>query len=444
VAAKALPYNREAEEAVLGSCLQDVEAVAEVVEILQADDFYVKNHSIIFTAMLELFHEGSGADLTLVGEELLKRGQLERIGGALEIARLVERVPSSANVLYHTRIVIDKALQRRLISAANEILERTRSGSSSVGELVDQAESMIFEVAHRSVGGDVATLGEMVHEILRAVDSRRDGETVGLQTCYPDLDDKLGGLHGGQLIILAARPSMGKTTFALNIALRAACNEEARAPVGIFSLEMTRQQLAQNLLCCHSRVDAHLLRKGTLSSDEYERLGHSGHELSSIPIYIDDTPGINSLQLRAKARRLKSMHDIGLVVVDYLQLVQGPNTENRQQEISQISMGLKRLARELEVPVIAISQLNRSVDAREDHRPRMSDLRESGSLEQDADIVLFLYREDYYDQGRNPSTQNKAQLIVAKHRNGPVGEVDLTFFPDQLRFEPYSDLDFRE
>ena len=443
LSAKTPPHNREAEEAVIGSLLQDRDAVGDVVEILTPDDFYVLSHQLLFKTILELFDQGSGVDLTIVGDILLKRGELERVGGALELARLLERVPSSANVSYHAQIVRERALQRRLIDAARRILEEARTGGRTIEQMVDAAEQVIFEVARRTVSGEATDLRSLMRDTLYALDQRRGGELAGVRTHYPELDDRLSGLQGGQMIVLAARPSVGKTSFALNIGLRAATQNDPPTPVAIFSLEMPRQALAQNLLACHARVDSHLLRKGGLGHDALERISHSAAELSGAPIFIDDTPGMTSLQIRAKARRLKSSHGIGLVVVDYLQLVPGPIAESRQQEISQISMSLKQLARELEVPVIAISQLNRAVDAREDHRPRMSDLRESGSIEQDADVVLFLYREDYYDGGKNPQTQNQAICMIAKNRNGPIGEFKLSFFPNQLRFEPFSDLDFR-
>jgi replicative DNA helicase len=443
LAAKTPPHNREAEEAVLGSLLQDREAVGDVIEILTVEDFYVIGHQVLFKILIELFDQGTGVDLTIVGDVLLKRGELDRVGGALELARLVERVPSSANVSYHAQIVRERAMQRRLIDAARRILEEARAGGRTIEQMVDAAEQVIFEVARRNVGGEATDLRTLMKETLFALDQRRGGELAGVRTHYPELDDRLSGLQGGQMIVLAARPSVGKTSFALNISLRAATLNDPPTPVAIFSLEMPRHALAQNLLACHARIDSHLLRKGMLDHEGLERISHAAAELSSAPIFIDDTPGMSSLQMRAKARRLKASQGIGLVVIDYLQLVPGPSAESRQQEISQISMSLKQLARELEIPVIAISQLNRSVDAREDHRPRMSDLRESGSIEQDADVVLFLYREDYYDGGKNPQTQNQATCMIAKNRNGPIGDFKLTFIPENVRFEPFSDLDFR-
>jgi len=443
LAAKTPPHNREAEEAVLGSLLQDREAVGDVVSILASEDFYVVPHQVLFRTLVELFDQGSGVDLTIVGEALFKRGELDRVGGALELARLADRVPSSANVAYHAQIVRERALQRRLIDAARRILEEARTGGRTIEQMVDAAEQVIFDVARRSVGGEASDLGALMKETLFALDQRRAGELAGVRTHYPELDDRLSGLQGGQMIVLAARPSVGKTSFALNISLRAATLNDPPTPVAIFSLEMPRHALAQNLLACHARVDSHLLRKGMLDHEGLQRIGAAAAGLSGTPIFIDDTPAMTSVQIRAKARRLRSKAEIGLVIVDYLQLIPGPVAENRQQEISQISMSLKQLARELDVPVIAISQLNRAVDAREDHRPRMSDLRESGSIEQDADVVMFLYREDYYDGGRNPQTQNQATCMIAKNRNGPIGDFKLTFIPENVRFEPYSDLDFR-
>ncbi len=443
LASKAPPHHREAEEAVLGSLLQDPAAFDDVVELLEPDDFYIVQNQIVFSAIVELRDRGLGVDVTIVGDHLQKRGEFERIGGALELARLLERVPSAANAAHHASIVRERALQRRLILAAQRILEESRTIGRPIEELVDVAEQVIFDVARRSVRGDASDMNSLMKAMMLETERRREGDLQGVRSHFPELDDKLSGLQGGQMIVLAARPSVGKTTFALNIARKAATENDPPVGVAIFSLEMPRSQLAVNIAASQAQVDAHLIRRGTLTDEERARFGDAAGYLSSAPIFIDDTPGMNALHIKAKARRLKATHAIGLVIVDYLQLMSAPMAENRQQEISQISMSLKRLARELEVPVIAISQLNRSVDAREDHRPRMSDLRESGSIEQDADVVLFLYREDYYDGGKNPQTQNQANCIIAKNRNGPIGEFKLAFFPNQLRFEPFSDLDFR-
>ncbi len=441
--AAAVPFSREAEASVIGAMLLDGNSIGDVVELLEPDDFYVKSLGLLYRTMIELFTQGIATDITIVGERLLQAGHLEHVGGVIELVRLIERVPSSANIQHHARIVLDRSLQRRLMTAASEILRDAQSGSQSIQELVDHAEHQIFEVAHRSVGRQVDEIGPMLRQTLRALEQAAEGHVDGVLTHYPDLDERLAGLKGGQMIILAARPSMGKTTLALNVAVRAATRQKPPTGVYIASLEMSRQQLAQNLLCCFANVDAHQLRHKKISSDDWARISEAAAHLSNAPIFIDDAPGMTALHIRAKARRLKATHGIGLVVVDYLQLIHPPKAENRQQEISQISMSLKQLAREIDVPVIAISQLNRSVDTREDHLPRMSDLRESGSLEQDADVVLLLYREDYYDRGQNPSTENRAKLIIAKQRSGPTGEVELTFLPSQLRFESFSNQDYR-
>jgi replicative DNA helicase len=443
LAAKTLPHHREAEEAVLGSLLQDRDAFSDVAELLEIDDFYVVQNRLIFQAIAELFDRGGGVDVTIVGDLLQKKGDFERVGGALELTRLLERVPSAANVVYHAEIVRERAMQRRLIVAAQRILEESRVGGLPIEELIGNAEQIIFDVAHSRPRGDASDMNTLMKATLLALEARREGDFLGVRSRFPELDDRLSGLQPGQMIVLAARPSVGKTTFALNVARHAATENDPPTGVAIFSLEMPKDQLALNVAASQAQVDAHKIRRGTLTMEERARFAEAAGTLASAPMFIDDTPGMSALQIRAKARRLKAAHDIGLVVVDYMQLITAPQAESRQQEISQISMSLKRLARELEVPVIAISQLNRSVDAREDHRPRMSDLRESGSIEQDADVVLFLYREDYYDGGRNPQTQNQANCIIAKNRNGPIGEFKLSFFPDQLRFEPYSDLDFR-
>ena len=445
LAAKTLPHHREAEEAVLSALLQDREAVSDVVQYLRPDDFYVLGHQLLFQALLGLFEAGSGIDLTIVGEALQKAGELDRIGGPLELARLVERVPSGANVRYHAEIVRERSLRRRLIEAARRILEDARSAGRTIEEIVDEAEQVVFDVARRNLKGESSPLRDVVKEVLRVLEQRAAGSLAGILTHYEDLDDCLSGLQGGQMVVLAARPSMGKTSLALNIALRAATRNEPPTPTLVFSLEMPKQQIAQNLLSLHAQIDSHKLRRGQLAGEDFARVSQAAAELDGAPFFIDDTPGMSSLQIRAKARRLKASHGIGLVVVDYLQLVASPRqADSRQQEISQISIGLKELARELEVPVIAISQLNRAVENRTDHRPRMADLRESGSIEQDADVVLLLHREDYYDGGKNDQTRNKATLIVAKNRNGPIRDVELSFIPENVRFESYSALDFRE
>jgi len=444
LAAKAPPHHREAEEAVIGSLLQDRNVVSDVIDLLDVDDFYVVSNQIVFRAILDLFDHGSGVDVTIVSDHLQRSGDFERIGGALELTRLLERVPSAANVSYHASIVRERALQRRLILAAQRILEDARGGGRKIEELIDGAEQVIFDVARHGERGarrDSIDIKSVLGEMMLGLEQRR--EFQGVRTRFPELDDKLSGLQRGQMVVLAARPSVGKTTLALNIARRVATENDPRVGVAIFSLEMPKDQIALNITASQGQVDAHLIRRGSLGADDRARFSEAVGVLAEAPIFIDDTPGMSALQIRARARRLKSAHDIGLVIVDYLQLVTAPLAESRQQEISQISMSLKRLARELDLPVIAISQLNRSVDAREDHRPRMSDLRESGSIEQDADVVLFLYREDYYDGGKNPQTQNQANCIIAKNRNGPIGEFKLSFFPNQLRFEPFSDLDFR-
>ena len=435
--------SHRSEESVLGSMILDHDCIGDVIDLLNAEDFSLKRHQIVFETLVELFDRGSGTDVTLVGERLMEKKQFDAAGGELGLFNLVRRVPSSANVMFHAKIVLRKSLLRRLVGAANEILQSARGGGASVEDLVDDAERRIFEVAHRSTQQSSSqSFKETLEELLKAIEVRSEGELEGTPSFYPDLDEKLGGMRGGQMLILAARPSMGKTTFALNVARRVATQSSPSLGVIVFSLEMSKQQLAQHLVCAHAQIESQVLRRGRLTSEDSERLGLACHELADAPIFIDDTPGLTMLQIRAKARRLAARQQIGLIVVDYLQLVTGPKVESRQLEISHISMSMKQLSRELDVPVIAISQLNRSVETRENHRPRMSDLRESGSLEQDADVVMFLHRDEYFDQGKERASHGKAQLIIAKQRNGPVGDIDLTFVPSQLRFEPYSDLDW--
>ncbi|MGI6164003.1 MAG: replicative DNA helicase [Bacillota bacterium] len=422
------PQNIEAEEAVIGSMLIEQSAVISALEILKPDDFYKESHRIIFRHMEAMADKLEAVDLVTLSESLKGSGHLERIGGAAELARLANFVPTAANVEYYAKIVAEKAVLRRLIAAATEIAASAYVSQSEVDELLDKAEETIFQISQgRSTQGYVHLKDVLVEtmEKLEYLASHR-GDVVGLPSGLTDLDNLTSGFQPSDLIILAARPSVGKTSLGLNIARSTAVKGDCA--VVIFSLEMSKEQVAQRLLCSESAINSQNLRNGFLNDDEWRRLSIALGRLGEAKIFIDDTPGISVMELRAKARRIKAEHGLGLVVIDYLQLMRTRKQENRQQEISEISRSLKGLARELEVPVIAMSQLSRAVEQRQDRRPMLSDLRESGAIEQDADIVMFLYSEPELEQN------NAIDLIVAKQRNGPTGSVRLFFSREVCRF----------
>lgn len=422
------PQNIEAEEAVIGSMLIEQSAVISALEILKPDDFYKESHRIIFRHMEAMADKLEAVDLVTLSESLKGSGHLERIGGAAELARLANFVPTAANVEYYAKIVAEKAVLRRLIAAATEIAASAYVSQSEVDELLDKAEETIFQISQgRSTQGYVHLKDVLVEtmEKLEYLASHR-GDVVGLPSGLTDLDNLTSGFQPSDLIILAARPSVGKTSLGLNIARSTAVKGDCA--VVIFSLEMSKEQVAQRLLCSESAINSQNLRNGFLNDDEWRRLSIALGRLGEAKIFIDDTPGISVMELRAKARRIKAEHGLGLVVIDYLQFMRTRKQENRQQEISEISRSLKGLARELEVPVIAMSQLSRAVEQRQDRRPMLSDLRESGAIEQDADIVMFLYSEPELEQN------NAIDLIVAKQRNGPTGSVRLFFSREVCRF----------
>jgi replicative DNA helicase len=438
LAARAMPESLAAEAAVLGSMVIDPACISEVVDQLSAEAFYRVEHQIIYEALVSLYerNRGEGIDGVLLRDELERRGRLQDVGGVEYLAKVLESVPTSANVQYYTGIVKDKLLQRQIIAAATEILDEAYAGDGDTDDKLDRAEQKIFAVTNKRITSGAAALKDLVTQAYEAIE-RRDGTVVtGIATGYHELDDITCGLQSGEMIIIAGRPSMGKTSLALNIAEHVAVHE--KLPVAIFSLEMGQGQLAERILCSQSRIDSQMVRRGLLNTDHYQELVKACSVLSEAPIYIDDTAGLAPLELRAKARRLTSRFDIRLIVLDYLQLmsVGAMKAESRQQEITAISRYIKALARELNIPVVVLSQLNRAAENREDHRPRMSDLRESGSLEQDADVVMLLHREDYYHRGQaddNPT--NVAEVIIAKQRNGPTGTVKLTFLEKLTRFE---------
>lgn len=436
------PHDLEAEIAVLGSMLLDPEAAGRVVAILRADHFYLGTHSDVFGVLTELYDANRAIDIVLLREELQRRGLLEKIGGTSFLSRIVASVPTAANAEHYARIVAEAGLRRAVIQAANDIEVEAYDGARTAGDLIDFAESRYFDLDRRSDSGEALPIKDVLVETFARIDAMQGaaGRVTGVPTGFYDLDDMTSGLQPGELIIVAARPSMGKTSFCLNLAEHAAVAENR--PVAIFSLEMSKQNLVQNMLCSRARVDAHRLRRGFLADEDWGRLSSAVGKLSEASVFIDDTPGLSPLLLRAKSRRLKARHDISLIVIDYLQLMEVPQMSrskdpNRQAEISYISRSLKGLARELSVPIIALSQLNRSVDSREDHVPRMSDLRESGAIEQDADVIMFLYRPEYYetDPEKQAELAGQAQCIVGKQRNGPTGTVHLTFLKQFMRFE---------
>lgn len=433
------PQNVEAEQAVLGSMLIEREAISRVSEILRPEDFYREAHRLIYSAILQLFNKNEAVDLITLTELLRREDKLEAAGGISYVTSLANSMPTAANVSYHAKIVEEKALLRQLITAATHIAGMGYEANDEVENILDQSEKIILEVANRKVTGEFAPIKNIILDAFSKIEQlyASRGGITGLSSGFKDLDRLTAGLQPSDLILIAARPSMGKTAFVLNIAQHVAVKE--KKAVAVFSLEMSKEQLVQRMLCCEAPIDAQRLRIGELQDNDWKNLVRAAERLSAAPIFIDDTPGITVAEMRAKARRLKAEHDLKLVVIDYLQLMSGGGSnkgENRQQEISEISRSLKSLARELNVPVIALSQLSRSVESRQSKKPMLSDLRESGSLEQDADIVAFLYREDYY----NPETElkNITEVIIAKHRNGPVDTVQLYFHKAFTKFADLS------
>ena len=440
LATRSMPESLAAEAAVLGSMIVDPNCISEVVEHLKTDAFYRIEHQMIFDALVTLYekNKGEAIDAVLLRDELEKRRQLEEVGGVEYLARVMDSVPSSANVMYYAGIIKDKMLLREIIAAASEILNDAFSGDGEPGEKLDEAERKIFAVTDKNISGSATELKDLVVRAYELLEKREGSQVTGLSTGYYALDEMTCGLQDGEMIVIAGRPSMGKTSLALNMAEHIGVIE--KIPVAIFSLETGRQQLAERFLCSRSETDSQKVRKGMLDTEHYEALVKACGELSEAPIYIDDTSSLTPLELRAKARRLKSRHRIRCIIVDYLQLMHlgARKVESRQQEITTISRYIKALARELNIPVVVLSQLNRSPEGRAGHRPMMSDLRESGSIEQDADVVMLVHREDYYhrSEGENDyKPDNKAELIIAKQRNGPTGSVNLIFRERITRFE---------
>jgi replicative DNA helicase len=431
---RALPHNLDAERTVLGAVLVDDAAFNSAVEILTRDDFHREAHRRIFDAMAGLAERSQPIDLVTLKDELVKAGALEAVGGAAYLGSLVDGVPRITSVEHWSRIIKEKAVLRNLIHAGNRIVQSAYEAEDEVAAILDRAEKAIFDIAERRIRLGFVGIRDVVKESFRTIDQLSQSKDIvtGLATGFVDLDERTSGLQRGDLIIVAARPAMGKTSLCLNIAQHASF--KAGETVGIFSLEMSKEQLVLRLLCADARIDAHRLRTGRLQEKDWARLAKAYSALSDSKIFIDDSASITPLEMRAKCRRLKAEHGLGLVVVDYLQLVSAPGrVENRQQEIASISRSLKGLAKELDCPVLALSQLSRAPEARTDRRPQLSDLRESGALEQDADVVMFIYREEEY----KPSEENRgvAELIIGKQRNGPTGSMKLAFIKEYTRFE---------
>lgn len=427
------PQNLQAEQSAIGSMLIDKNAILKAVEILKPESFYRDAHRYIFESILELFDKGEPVDLVTMAETLRKNNKLEAVGGSAYVADLINSVPTSANVEYYARIVEEKAMLRKLIEAGSQMVAEAFNEPEDVGKVLDRAEKTIFDIALKQHKEGFHKLDNVLTGVLDKIDKLygKNQHITGIPTGYTDLDRVTAGFQGSDLIIIAARPSVGKTAFALNMAQNMAIR--FKVPVAIFSLEMSKEQLAQRMLCSEAEIDGIRLKTASLPDTGWKKLTRALSKLSEASIYIDDSPSISSMEIRAKCRRLKLEKGLGMVMIDYLQLMSGRGRiENRVQEISEISRSLKTLARELDVPVIALSQLSRAIEQRNDRIPRLSDLRESGEIEQTADLVMFIHRDDYY----NPQSErgNIAEIIIAKQRNGPIGTVELVFRKDIAKF----------
>lgn len=431
---KVQPNDMKAEQAVIGSMLLDRNMIVEVADILQKEDFYYNQYGLIFSAMVELYNEGKPVDLLTVSNKLKELGAPENICSMEYIGETLTVVDYSGRAKDYAEIVQDKAVLRKMIRFTEQTTEQCYSGKTAVPDLLAKAEKEVFDISqYKSASTDFESMKTVALNVLSTIEenAKRKSKVTGVSTGFIDLDEKLSGLHGSELILIAARPAMGKTAFALNIAQHAAMKDGVAT--AIFSLEMSKEQLATRLVAMDSMVDSQSIRTGQIAENDWDKLIDSIHRVGSTPMFIDDTPGITVAELRSKCRKLKQTENLGLIVIDYLQLMNGSGKkESRQQEISEISRSLKKLARELNVPVIALSQLNRAADAREDHKPVMSDLRESGAIEQDADVIMFIYRDDYYN--KESEKPGIAEIIVAKQRNGSTGPVDLVWLGKYTKF----------
>lgn len=428
------PQNVEAEQSVLGALLLDKEAVFKVADFLRGDDFYRDDHGTIYNAIITLYEKRKPVDVVTLTDILEKSKKLKEVGGATYLSTLANAVATAANVVTYAQIVQQKATLRRLISTATAIAELGYDENTEIESILDKAESSLFSVSQKYVKQYFTPIKDILADSFDRIDKlhKEKGALRGVPTGFKDMDNLLAGFQNSDLIILAARPSIGKSSLALNFADHVAC--EAKVPVGIFSLEMSKEQIIDRLLCLRGAVDSWKLRTGNLEDEDFGRLNYAMGALSEAPIYIDDTPVINIMEIRTKARRLQAEQGLGLVIVDYMQLIQGGGrySDSRVQEVSEISRGLKGLARELDIPVIALSQLSRAVEHRDDKKPMLADLRESGSIEQDADVVMFIYRDDYYD--KETENKNIAEILVRKHRNGPTGDIQLFWKPEYMKF----------
>ena len=436
------PQNLQAEQCVLGSILLHQGALVKILEIVTPEDFYRDAHKLIFSAMVVLFEKNEPQDIITVTNILKDRNQLEHVGGPAYLSTLTDIVPVAANITYYAQIIRTKSILRRLILTCTEIASRCFDEQDEIDSLVDDAEQNIFEISRTKSSQDFQALSKIIPETFKRIEKLAEKKELitGVPTGYEDLDRITAGLQPSDLIILAGRPSMGKTALAMNIVQNAAIFN--KIPVGIFSLEMSKEQLGMRMLCSVSRVDSQDLRTGFIRDPDWPKLARATGILSDAPIFIDDTPAIGVLEMRAKSRRLKAEHNIGLVVIDYLQLMRGRSSaERREQEISEISRSLKAMAKELNLPVIALSQLNRSLESRPNKRPQLSDLRESGAIEQDADVICFLYRDEIYNKSEDNPKRGIAEVIIGKQRNGPTGTVELTFIDKYTTFENYSHLE---
>ena len=431
---KVPPHDIEAEQAILGCMLTDKDAVISAIEVLKEDDFYREDNKAIYSAILSLYSRSEPIDIITVKAELVEAGNFERIGGLEYLAELPDRVPTTANVEKYIKIVSEKATLRSLIQTSNELIALGYDESEDVDNIMDMAEKKVFDLSQKKSVKGYSALKDVLVGSFAELEKlyNQKGNVTGITTGFIDLDNKTAGLHNSDLIIIAARPAMGKSAFAINIATNAAI--KANVPVVIFNLEMSKDQIGNRILCSEAMVDSNKIRTGQIEDEDWMKLATTLGELSEAPIYIDDTPGISIMEIRAKCRKLKIEKNIGLIVIDYLQLIQGTGKKNasREQEISEISRSLKILAKELDVPVIALSQLSRTAEKRDDKRPMLSDLRESGAIEQDADIVMFLYRDDYYNE--DTEKKNVAEVILAKHRGGSTGTVELAWMPSFTKF----------
>ncbi len=430
---RTMPYSEEAESSVLGSMLMDKDAILVASEMLTAEDFYRKQYGVVFEAMVELNNEGKAVDIVTLSERLKKKDVPEEVASLQFIGNAIATVPTSANIRFYAKIVRDKAILRKIIRLNEDIANKCYAATEEVDDILDETEKAVFDVISNRGISEYVPIKDVVINALERIDrvSKSDSNITGIPTGFADLDFRLSGLQPSDLILVAARPSMGKTAFVLNIAQHIAFHDN-RA-VAVFSLEMSKEQLVNRLFALESRVDAQSIRNGNMSEADWENLSEGAQRIAQSQLIIDDTPGISVSELRSKCRKYKLEHDLQIIIIDYLQLMSGSGrSESRQQEISEISRSLKALARELNVPVVALSQLSRAVEQRPDHRPMLSDLRESGAIEQDADVVMFIYRDDYYHE--DTEEKNVAEIIVAKQRNGPIGTDKLAWLPQYTKF----------